>query len=291
MKLFKYLLPLLLITSTAFPQALPIRNDTPTTLRDLGANLNVGKNFAVDQYGQSKIGAIVPGTGATNLGKAEDSPHTTGDVGVMALGVTNEDGSQFAAFDDDYTPIATNRAGAVYGIISNVNLYSGQQPGSIIKSEDIASNASDVGVASMGITEDALSVDQNLADDYGILKLDRVGRLITTLAPAGESFQSCSASNTGTTDIAIKTAVASNRIYVTSIDCSNSSAVPSQLAIKDGATIIAVGGVAAVAVTGGADHMNFPVPLRGTSNTALNFAMTTNATSTVCCASGYVSVN
>ncbi len=30
---------------------------------------------------------IVPGTGATNLGKAEDAAHTSGDTGVMALGV------------------------------------------------------------------------------------------------------------------------------------------------------------------------------------------------------------
>jgi len=32
-------------------------------------------------------GTITPGTGATNLGKAEDGGHTTGDVGVLALGV------------------------------------------------------------------------------------------------------------------------------------------------------------------------------------------------------------
>jgi hypothetical protein len=36
---------------------------------------------------------------------------------------------------------------------------------------------------------------------------------------------------------------------------------------------------------------NFNPPLRGTSNTALNAAMATTATSTNCCASGYISVN
>ena len=52
LKLSKYLLLALLVPSLAFAQALPIRNDTPTTLRDLGANLNVGRNFAVDEYGR-----------------------------------------------------------------------------------------------------------------------------------------------------------------------------------------------------------------------------------------------
>lgn len=33
---------------------------------------------------------LTPGTGATNLGKAEDAAHTTGDVGVMDLGVRND---------------------------------------------------------------------------------------------------------------------------------------------------------------------------------------------------------
>ena len=33
------------------------------------------------------VSRVVPGTGATNLGKAEDSAHVDGDVGVMMLGV------------------------------------------------------------------------------------------------------------------------------------------------------------------------------------------------------------
>lgn len=56
---FKFLLILLLIPQFVFAQALPIRNDTPTALRDLGANLNVGRNFAVDQYG--RIQAVTVG--------------------------------------------------------------------------------------------------------------------------------------------------------------------------------------------------------------------------------------
>lgn len=56
---------------------------------------------------------VIPGTGATNLGKAEDGLHTTGDVGVMALGVANEAGTALAA-DGDYTPLAVDTKGHVF---------------------------------------------------------------------------------------------------------------------------------------------------------------------------------
>jgi hypothetical protein len=341
-----------LICGTAFGQASPIRNDTPTALRDLGADLNVGRNFAVDQYGQTKIGSITPGTGATNLGKAEDAAHTTGDVGVMSLAIRNAAGSALAGTEGDYSSFSVNQFGSVIAGPSLTNMGSADITAGILKAEDSAAASGDalVGVAgviqttlatpaaagdyaalAMGSngqalvtglydvlntstdqiasrednpltsdgtaglkvlyqTQDPLTVDQGTNGDASFPKVDRAGRTITTLAPAGESFQACSAAATNTADTAIKAAVASNRIYVTNISCSNNSAVPSQLSIKDGATVIAVGSVSALAVQG-AWTTTFPVPLRGTANTALNFAMTTTSTSTICCASGYISVN
>ncbi len=59
------------------------------------------------------VAAVFPGTGATNLGKAEDAAHTTGDVGVMALAVANEAQSTFAA-DADYTPLAVDTKGNTF---------------------------------------------------------------------------------------------------------------------------------------------------------------------------------
>lgn len=54
---------------------------------------------------------VVPGTGATNLGKAEDAAHTSGDVGVMSLGVRNDAMAALSGTDGDYTPIATSKSG------------------------------------------------------------------------------------------------------------------------------------------------------------------------------------
>lgn len=54
-----------------------------------------------------------PGTGATNLGKAEDAGHTTGDTGVMALGVRNDTLAATTNTTADYTQLTTDQAGIV----------------------------------------------------------------------------------------------------------------------------------------------------------------------------------
>jgi hypothetical protein len=66
-------------------------------------------NTGVD-IGDVDVTSVIPGTGATNLGKAEDAGHTTGDVGVMILGVRNDANASFGA-DLDYTPITTDSGG------------------------------------------------------------------------------------------------------------------------------------------------------------------------------------
>lgn len=85
------------------------------TLIVLAAGTNgIGKltaNSGVD-IGDIDVTSIVPGSAATNLGKAEDAAHTSGDVGVMALGVGNVAQASFAA-DGDYIPIATDLKGNV----------------------------------------------------------------------------------------------------------------------------------------------------------------------------------
>jgi hypothetical protein len=51
---------------------------------------------------------VIPGTGATNLGKTEDAAHTDGDVGVLMLGVRNHQG---ASVDGDYSALSTGTLG------------------------------------------------------------------------------------------------------------------------------------------------------------------------------------
>lgn len=55
------------------------------------------------------------GVGATDLGKAEDAAHTTGDTGVQMLGVvrSGSPGGSFADADGDYISPSLNSSGAV----------------------------------------------------------------------------------------------------------------------------------------------------------------------------------
>lgn len=60
------------------------------------------------------ITSVVPGTGATSLGKAEDAAHTSGDVGVMALAVRSDAAAATAGTDGDYQPLITDDTGRLW---------------------------------------------------------------------------------------------------------------------------------------------------------------------------------
>jgi hypothetical protein len=64
--------------------------------------------------------SVTPGTGATNLGKAEDAAHSSGDVGVMALAVRAASPTERSSgpTDGDYEPAAVNEVGAVWGTLT-----------------------------------------------------------------------------------------------------------------------------------------------------------------------------
>ncbi len=54
---------------------------------------------------------LTPGTGAANLGKAEDAVHTSGDVGVFALGVRADTLADVSGATGDYTQMTTDLKG------------------------------------------------------------------------------------------------------------------------------------------------------------------------------------
>lgn len=67
-------------------------------------------NSGVD-IGDVDVTSVTPGTTATSLGKAEDAAHTSGDVGVMSLGVRNDAMSTLTSADGDYSPISVTSTG------------------------------------------------------------------------------------------------------------------------------------------------------------------------------------
>ena len=73
------------------------------------ASIAAGSN----NIGDVDVASIVPGVAATNLGKAEDALHASGDTGIMLLGVRNDTPTALSGTDLDYTPIATDSYGRV----------------------------------------------------------------------------------------------------------------------------------------------------------------------------------
>jgi hypothetical protein len=159
------------------------------------------------------------------------------------------------------------------------------------KAEDAAHGTGETGTNVLSVRDDDLSSDTSADGDYAAIKTDSVGRLYVN--PYGGDVNrflvSCSSAATGTADTAIVSAVVGNRIYVTSLTCNNTSGVASILTLKDGSTAKWAYYVGANTTANNVFHVVFPTPIRGTANTALQFAMTTTSTSTSCCATYFTS--
>ena len=69
-------------------------------------------NSGVD-IGDVDVTSVVPGTGATNLGKEEDAAHSSGDTGVMALAVRNDVLEALGGSDGDYASLQVTKTGAL----------------------------------------------------------------------------------------------------------------------------------------------------------------------------------
>ena len=73
---------------------------------------------------QVDVLTVLTGSGALNLGKIEDGPHTGGDLGVMALAIRDDALAANAGVgaDLDYVPLRTNNDGALWAQLSAGNL-------------------------------------------------------------------------------------------------------------------------------------------------------------------------
>lgn len=87
---------------------------------DITLSTNIGSGSVIATEDESgvhyqKIKLTASGNGTTeDLSKAEDTAHTTGDHGIMALAVRSDDLAALAGTDGDYTPLQVDALGAVY---------------------------------------------------------------------------------------------------------------------------------------------------------------------------------
>ena len=116
------------VTQPVSAATLPLPSGAATAAKQLADGHNVAVNAALPagtnaigklaansgvDIGDVDVTSVVPGVGATNLGKAEDAVHSSGDVGVMVLGVRT-DAPVSTVADGDYAPLLTSEEGALW---------------------------------------------------------------------------------------------------------------------------------------------------------------------------------
>lgn len=162
-------------------------------------------NSGVD-IGDVDVTSVVPGTGASNLGKAEDAAHTTGDVGVMGLAVRTDTPANRSGTDGDYEPLqmsagrlwtsatidtalpaGTNAIGKLaansgvdIGDVDVASVVPGTGATNLGKAEDAAHTSGDVGVMALSVRQDTAAALSGTDADYQPLITDASGRLHVT---------------------------------------------------------------------------------------------------------------
>lgn len=118
------------------------------TIRDAagnerGLNIDASGNLTANIAGTVTVGShavtnagtfatqptsVVPGTGATNLGKAEDAAHASGDTGVAVFAKRTDTAASSSTTDGDYSTINTDSAGRLWtrptGAVTPANSFS-----------------------------------------------------------------------------------------------------------------------------------------------------------------------
>lgn len=152
---------------------LAIAADGSIAVTDNGGSLTVDGTVAVS--------SVIPGTGATNLGKAEDSAHTSGDVGVLGLSVRRDANTTLVDTDGDYAPLQVDASGAL-----KVNVTTGAT--NIQYAEDSAHVSGDIGTAALVVRKDTIGTNTSADGDYATLLQDANGRLYVQIHDGGNSI-------------------------------------------------------------------------------------------------------
>jgi hypothetical protein len=115
---------------------------------------------------------------ATNIAKAEDAAHSSGDTGAFVLGVRRDTPAALAGTEGDYSPFAVEATGAQRVVLDYRD--QGNVANQLLKLEDAAAGSGDAGVAVLGVRNSTLTAKTGTDGDYGMLAIDSLGRLEVT---------------------------------------------------------------------------------------------------------------
>lgn len=195
---------------------LAVRNDAGTALSADGDY----SALQVDSTGALRVAGDI----AVNFSYdyAEDSAHSSGDIGAFILAVRQDTLAASTSADGDYAALKVDSTGSVYTVdqagnailttidtslnnieTSNASILSELQALSF--AEDAAHTSSDLGIMSLAVRQDTLASSVSADGDYGSLKLNSVGSLYTAdnilagLVTTSNSSLATIVTNTGNT--------------------------------------------------------------------------------------------
>lgn len=135
--------------AAATAQRVTLANDSTGIIATVGAVTAITNALPTGTNSIGKISdittSVVPGTAATNLGKAEDAAHASGDTGVFALGVRNDNLATTYGNDQDYGPLATDLNGRVMVAQKAATSTASNVAGSATSVTVLSANASRIG--------------------------------------------------------------------------------------------------------------------------------------------------
>jgi len=146
----------------------------------VAGTLTVGSH-AVTNAGTFAVQAdsVIPGTGATNLGKAIDTAAGATDTGIAPLAIRDDTLSALTPIEGDYAPLRVNSTGALH--------VTGGGGGTEFNVSDVA-GATDAGSAMLAIRDDTLTTLTPIDGDYVRLRTNSTGALHVTGGGGGTEF-------------------------------------------------------------------------------------------------------
>jgi len=283
-------------------------------------------NVSVSQATASSLNATVVGTGTfatqvTSLPSIPTGSNTIGAISNTSFTATQSTGSNLHTVTDSGSVTNATLSAETTKVIGTVRTADGS--GNLLTS---TSNALDINIKSGSIANTSFAATQATASSlnatvvpgtstgsavpsvsyptgfqarstditattstYNTIGItDLVGKQVVMPYAINQNFQNGTASATGTTSTSLISAVASNSIYLTSVQVMNTGATTAQILLQDGS-----GGTTKAVVqapAGGGSNITFPVPIKNTSGNAWYFAAGSASTTIYVSAQGYAGV-
>lgn len=206
-----------LVTNPIFVQ---ISDGTDGALVTAAGELNVilGANSGVD-IGDVDVTSVIPGVGATNLGKAEDAAHTDGDVGVLTLAVRNDAAGSLVDTTLDYAPLQVNASGELV-----VTTAAGTAPTAV---DDSAFTIGVDSVSPSGFLADETAPDSVDEGDVGLARMTLDRKVLVRIVGATDANRwDVDGSGLGQVDIAAHALTNTNALPISKDNSANSETNP-----------------------------------------------------------------